>query len=68
MVRIRLQGTAARKDYVDGLVRVELLAREGIRQGLQNEPDVVETVKKVLAQKALQQTLEKDAPSPPTTR
>jgi peptidyl-prolyl cis-trans isomerase C len=64
MVRMRLQGTAARKDYVEGLVRVELLAREGIRQGLQNDPDVVETVKKVLAQKTLQQTLEKNAPQP----
>ena len=64
MVRMRLQGTAARKDYVEGLVRVELLAREGIRQGLQNDPDVVETVKKTLAQKTLQQTLEKNAPQP----
>lgn len=64
MVRMRLQGTAARKDYVEGLVRVDLLAREGIRQGLQNDPDVVETVKKVLAQKTLQQTLEKNAPQP----
>jgi len=64
MVRMRLQGTAARKDYVEGLVRVELLAREGIRQGLQSDPDVVETVKKVLAQKTLQQTLEKNAPQP----
>ena len=64
MVRMRLQGPAARKDYVEGLVRVELLAREGIRQGLQNDPEVVETVKKVLAQKTLQQTLEKNAPQP----
>jgi peptidyl-prolyl cis-trans isomerase C len=64
MVRMRLQGTAARKDYVEGLVRVELLAQEGIRQGLQNDPEVVETVKKVLAQKTLQQTLEKNAPQP----
>jgi len=64
MVRMRLQGAAARKDYVEGLVRVELLAREGVRQGLQNDPDVVETVKKVLAQKMLQQSLEKSAPQP----
>jgi len=64
MVRMRLQGTAARKDYVEGLVRVELLAREAVRQGLQSDPDVVETVKKVLAQKMLQQTLEKNAPQP----
>ena len=64
MVRMRLQSPAARKDYIEGMIRVELLAREGIRQGLQNDPDVVETVKKVLAQKTLQQTLEKNAPQP----
>jgi len=64
MVRMRLQGAAARKDFVEGLIRVELLAREGLRQGLQNDPDVVETVKKVLAQKTLQQALEKNAPQP----
>ncbi len=64
MVRMRLQGAAARKDYVEGLARVELLAREGLRQGVQNEPDVVETVKKALAQKVLQQQLEKNAPQP----
>jgi peptidyl-prolyl cis-trans isomerase C len=64
MVRMRLQSPAARKDYIEGLVRVELLAREGISQGLQNDPDVVETVKKVLAQKTLQQALEKNAPQP----
>lgn len=64
MVRMRLQSAAARKDYVEGLVRVELLAREGIRQGLQNDPEVQETVRKALAQKTLQQTLEKNAPQP----
>src|SRR5262249_22219837 len=64
MVRMRLQSPAARKDYIEGLIRVELLAREGIREGLQNDPEVVETVKKVLAQKTLQQTLEKNAPQP----
>jgi peptidyl-prolyl cis-trans isomerase C len=64
MVRMRLQTPAARKDYVEGLVRVELLAREAVRQGLQNDPDVQETVKKALAQKALQHALEKNAPQP----
>jgi peptidyl-prolyl cis-trans isomerase C len=64
MVRLRLQGGAAKKDFVEGQVRVELLAREAIRNGLQNDPDVVETFKKTLAQKALQQALEKGAPQP----
>jgi len=64
MVRMRLQGASARKDYVEGLVRVELLAREAIRQGLQNDPEVLETFKKTLAQKDLQHQLEKAAPQP----
>jgi peptidyl-prolyl cis-trans isomerase C len=64
MVRMRLQGPAARKEYVEGLVRVELLAREAVHQGLQNDPEVVETVKKALAQRMLQVTLEKNAQQP----
>jgi parvulin-like peptidyl-prolyl isomerase len=63
-VRMRFQGPAQKKDYVEGLARVELLSREAVRRGLQNDPDVVETVKKVLAQKALQQEMEQKAPQP----
>ena len=64
MVRMRLQTPAARREYVEGLVRVELLAQEGLRQGLQNDPEVIEMVKKTLAQRTLQQNLEKNAPQP----
>jgi peptidyl-prolyl cis-trans isomerase C len=64
MVKMRLQSPAAKKDFVEGQARVELLAREAIRNGLQNEPDVMETIKKALAQKALTQALEKNAPQP----
>ncbi|HTS81931.1 MAG TPA: peptidyl-prolyl cis-trans isomerase [Myxococcaceae bacterium] len=64
MVRMRMQGTGPRKDFVEGQVRIELLAREAIRQGLQNEPDAVESYKKALAQKVLLAQLEKAAPQP----
>jgi len=64
MVRMRLQGSGPKKEFVEGQVRVELLAREALRNGLQNDPEVVETFKKTLAQKALQQALEKGAPQP----
>ncbi len=64
MVRMRLQGAAARKDFVEGLVRVELLSRQALREGLQNDPEVVETFKKTLAQKVYLQELEKAAPQP----
>jgi len=64
MVRMRYQSPALKKDYVEGLARVELLSREAVRLGLQNDPDVVETMKKVLAQKAQQQILKQEAPDP----
>jgi len=64
MVRMRFQSANARKDYVEGLARIELLSREAIRRGLQNDPDVQENLKKILAQKALQQALEQGAPQP----
>src|SRR5262249_59168058 len=64
MVRMRYQSPALKKDYVEGLARVELLSREAVRLGLQNDPDVVETMKKVLAQKAQQQVLKTEAPDP----
>lgn len=64
MVRLRFQSPEQKKAYVEGLVRVELLSREAVRQGLQNDPEFVEIVKKTLAQKALQTQLEKAAAQP----
>jgi peptidyl-prolyl cis-trans isomerase C len=64
MVRMRLQGSGAKKEFVEGQVRIELLAREAIREGLQNDPDVVDGFKKSLAQKALLKHLETAAPQP----
>src|SRR5215472_9608046 len=64
MLRLRLQGPDARKDYVESLARNELLAREGIRQGLQNDPEVVEMLKRAIAQRVLTKTLEAAALQP----
>lgn len=64
MVRMRLQGPGPKKEFVEGLVRVELLARQGVQEGLQNDPEVLETFKKAIAQKVLLQNLEKNAPQP----
>src|SRR5215831_20212959 len=53
-LRARYQTVEQRKDYVDGLARFELLAAEAHRRGLQNDPEVVETAKKVMVQKLIQ--------------
>src|ERR1700687_3507193 len=53
-LRSRYQTPEQKKDYVDGLARFELLAQEAHRRGLQNDPEVVETAKKVMVQKLIQ--------------
>jgi peptidyl-prolyl cis-trans isomerase C len=56
--RARFQTVEQRRDYVEGLVRFELLAQEAVRQGLANEPEVVETAKRVMVQVLLKRELE----------
>jgi len=53
-LRSRYATVEQRKDYVDGLARFELLAQEAHQRGLQNDPEVVETAKKVMVQKLIQ--------------
>src|SRR5262249_56600838 len=45
-LRSRYATVEQRKDYVDGLVRFELLAQEAHARGIQNDPEEVETAKK----------------------
>src|SRR5262249_39649007 len=62
-LRSRYATLEQRKDYVDGLARFELLAQEAHRRGLQNDPEVVETAKKVMVQKLIQKEFdEKQGP------
>ena len=53
-IRARYQTVEQRKEYVDNIVRVELLAAEARRRGLQNEPEVVDAAKKMMVQKLIQ--------------
>ena len=59
--RARYQTPEQRKEYVEGLARFELLAAEAQKRGLQNDPEVLETAKKVMVQKLLQQEFEQKA-------
>ena len=64
-VRARYQTLKDKQEYVDGLARFELLAAEAVRRGMANDPEVVETAKKVMVQKLLQKELEeKPTPAP----
>jgi peptidyl-prolyl cis-trans isomerase C len=59
--RARYQTPEQRKEYVEGLARFELLAAEAQKRGLQNDPEVVETAKKVMVQRLIQKEFEEKA-------
>ncbi|MDF1564526.1 MAG: peptidyl-prolyl cis-trans isomerase [Deltaproteobacteria bacterium] len=59
-LRARYNTTERKKQFLDNMVRFELLAREAERRGLQQDPDVQETMKKVMVQKLIRQLNEDD--------
>jgi hypothetical protein len=63
MVRMRYQSPAQKKELVERLVRVDLLAREAVAHGHGKDADVLDAMKNVLAQKALKDELEAKAPT-----
>ena len=62
MVRMRYQTPAQKKELVEKLVTLDLLAREAIRTGHANDPEVVEMLKNVLAQRVVKEERENKAP------
>jgi peptidyl-prolyl cis-trans isomerase C len=65
MVRLRYQSPTQKKEFVERLVTLDLLAREAVREGHAKDPEVVETLKNVLAQKLVKD--EKENKAPPVT-
>lgn len=63
--RARYQTLEQKREYLDGLVRYELLAREAARRGLHNDPEVVESMKRVMVQRLIKTEIE-DKPAPLT--
>ncbi len=63
MVRLRYQSPAQKKEFVERLVTLDLLAAEAVRQGHAKDPEVVEMVKNVLAQKLVKDERENKAPA-----
>lgn len=56
--RARFQTVDQRRDYVEGLVRFELLAQEAVRQKLYDDPEVVEAARRVMVQQLLKKELD----------
>ena len=58
-VRQRYTSLERRKEFLDNLVRFEVLANEAERRGLNRDPEVVRTMKQVMIQKLLKEEFDK---------
>src|SRR5437762_10322726 len=54
-VRARYTSIEHKKEFLDNLVKFELLAAEAQKKGLDRDPEVVRTMKQVMIQKLLKQ-------------
>ncbi len=52
-LRARYNTVARKKEFLDNMIRFELLAQEAKKEGLDQDPDVQETLKKVMVQKLI---------------
>ncbi len=55
-IRSRYSTLERKKEFLDNLVRFEVLAKEAERQGLAKDPDVQMTLKKIMVQKLVQKS------------
>ena len=62
-IRQRYQTLDKKKEFLDNLIRFELLARAAERDGLGNDPDVQMTLKKVMVQKYVQRRFAEGDPA-----
>ncbi len=61
-IRQRYTTLERKKEFLDNLVRFEVLARAAEKQGLDKDPDVLMTMKKVMVQKLVQKTFSEGDP------
>ncbi len=52
-IRARYTSLEQKKEFLDSLVRFEMLAKEAYRRGLDKDPEVVRTMKQVMIQKLM---------------
>src|SRR5204863_2813647 len=58
-VRARYTSLERKKEFLDNLVRFEVLAKEAQKRGLSKDPEVVRTMKQVMIQKLLSSEFDK---------
>src|SRR6185369_11092957 len=58
-VRARYTSIERKKEFLDNLVRFEVLAKEAARRGLDKDAEVVRTMKQVMIQKLLKDEFDK---------
>jgi peptidyl-prolyl cis-trans isomerase C len=63
-VRARYNTLEKKKEFLDNLIRFEVLAREAEKQGLRNDPDVQQTIRKIMVQKLVQKSFSDPSGSP----
>jgi peptidyl-prolyl cis-trans isomerase C len=57
-IRARYTSLEQKKEFLDSLIRFEVLAREAARRGLDKDPEVVRTMKQVMIQKLMRDELD----------
>jgi peptidyl-prolyl cis-trans isomerase C len=57
-VRQRYTSLEQKKEFLDSLVRFEILAKEAYRRGLDKDPEVIRTMKQVMIQKLMREELD----------
>ncbi len=57
-IRARYTTLDRKKEFLDNLIRFEVLAREAEKQGLAKDPDVQNTLKKIMVQKLVQKNFQ----------
>ena len=60
-IRARYASVERKKEFLDNLIRQEVLALEAERQGLDKDPDVRATLRKIMVQKLVQKKFQPDA-------
>lgn len=61
-IRARYTSLEQKKEFLDSLVRFEVLAKEAQRRGLDKDPEVIRTMKSVMVQKLMREEFDKEVP------
>jgi len=57
-IRARYTSPEQKKEFLESMIRFEVLAKEGVRRGLDKDPEVIRTMKQVMIQKLMRDELD----------